>query len=379
MENDNIQAINEIVTGAEKKEEEQQPAAAQPAEEIKEKVDTENNGDGQPADQGGSPSGEPAAAQPAAAPVNEPAAKDRLDALLEELGVKDVEGLKALKANVDKVEKTTEEKAHDEAVFKKNFELFAVREKLMDTADFITHANVTAQANYDLVFKNYLEDWKAENEAVIKENENASEEDLIQLAKADFETEFKLNSDSAKAKERGEKKLASEAEALRSPVKSKYDAALQQFKEQEEMRVNLPKFVKATEGIITGLIKDEIEWYKGKDGETEFSVAIKVPEDKRKEIADYVAKKLDNPQTFMLYQQGKTDDIAELAEALVEAKVSKIFRQEAAIEIAKKHESIGIKKGSNGSVNSFAMNNSDAADKQQTLTEEQKVLDSFKK
>lgn len=376
MGNDSIQAINDIVTGAEKKEEQQQPAAAQPAEE---KVDTENNGNGQPAEQGDAPNGEPAATQPAAAPINEPAAKDRLDALLEELGVKDVEGLRALKANVDKVGKTPEEKAHDEAVFKKNFELFAVREKLMDTADFITHANVTAQANYDLVFKNYLEDWKAENEAVIKENGNASEEELVQLAKIDFETEFKLNSDSAKAKERGERKLASEAEALRSPVKSKYDAALQQFKEQEEMRVNLPKFVKATEGIITGLIKDEIEWYKGKDGETEFSVAIKVPEDKRKEIADYVAKKLDNPQTFMLYQQGKTEEIAELAEALVEAKVSKIFRQEAAAEIAKKHESIGIKKGSNGSVNSFAMNKNDAADKQQALTEEQKVLDSFKK
>jgi len=359
------------VKGAEVKEETQIPAAE--ATQITETNDGNQAGGEQPAAQAAEGQQAPAAAQPSE--------KDRLDALIEELGLTDVSELKALKEKADKKEpeRTPEEKAQDEAVQKKNFELFAVKERILKPEDFIEHANITAANDYDLVFGDFYKEWKEDNEDVIAESGAVTEDEIKQLAKLDFETKLKLNSDNAKLKERGEQKLAAAAEKLRGPVKSKYESAFERFKEEEEVRATLPKFSKATSEILSSLIKKEVEWHKGKDGEDEFSVTTEITDAQKKEIEDYVAKKLNTTENYMLFKQGKVGEIKELAEDLVEAKVSKMFKADAATKIAQAYETIGLKKGQNGSVNSFAMQNQTASEAQAGMTEEEKVLKSFKK
>lgn len=368
-----VEAINEIAMGAVKKEE--QPAAP-------EKTETEIKDGGEKGPEGGAQQQAPESVAAAAKPIEggEPApiVKDKLDALMEELGVGSVEELKALKEKATQTQRTPEEKAQDEAIQKKNFELFAVREKLLSSGDFIEHANIMAAQDYDLVFNNFLKEWKEDNEDVIAENQATTEDDIRQLAKLDFETKLKLNSDNAKLKQRGEQKLAAEAEKLRTPAKSKYENALARFNEEEEVRVTLPKFSKATNEIILGLIGKEVEWHKGKDGETEFSVTTEITDAQKKEIADYVAKKLDTPQNYILFRQGKADEIRELAEDLVEAKVSKMFKADAATKIAQAYESIGLKKAQQGSVNSFATVQASASENAKGATSEETVLNFFK-
>lgn len=364
-----VEAINDLVKGAEVKEEQQMPAAEPP-----ESTDTNDGGEtkGQvPAAQAAEGQQVPSAAQPSE--------KDRLDALIEELGLTDVNELKALKEKADKKEpeRTPEEKAQDEAVQKKNFELFAVREKLLKPEDFIEHANITAAKDYDLVFGDFYKEWKEDNEDVIAENGAVTEDEIRQLAKLDFETKLKINSENTKLKERGEQRLAKEAERLRTPAKSKYEKAFERFSEEEEMRATLPKFSQATNDIVSGLIGKEIEWHKGKDGDEEFSVKTELNDVQIKEIADYVSKKLNTPQNYMLFKQGKSEEIRELAEDLVEARVSKMFKADAAIKIATAYESIGLKKGQQGTVNSFAMQNASASEAQKGMTEEEKVLQSI--
>ena len=396
MENDNS-AINDLVTKT--------------AEEIKVK-ENENTGDNQQqqnekdkvVDEGTS----------AAASGSEPSEEEKAAALklAEETAAKATEEetkLNAIKAeaqkellkkfNVETVEEleekfskkevkvlTEEEKKKEDEIYEAKLKLFAVEKGLGKSEDFDQLKTLKSKQDAELVFEDYLKDWKEDNPDV-KEDEDTTAADIEKLAKEDFEKEYKLNSTSEKVKAKGIARLAREAADKRSPLEDTYNDAKEQFDEATDLRDNFPKFVKGLEGIAKEVVPEKIEWFRGKDGEEELPpIEIPLSDDDRKEILEKVAKRLERPENYKLFKEGKLDTLKEGISEYADYLVSKKTREMGNNKIAEYFLGRGIEKGSKvGAENSFATNQAKQGahqkDKLSTTDAAQQVLNqpAFKK
>lgn len=373
MQND-TNSINELVTKT--------------AEENTKKEDTGNNQQ----QQGGGSGGADDAAQAALKLQEEQkAAADKLEAeknqqqpdklaeLLKELNLDSIDTLKA-KLNGKAPDKvlTKEEQDKVDAIYEADLIKFGVENGDMKLDDFHQLKTVKSKADAELVFEKYLDSWKEENPD--------EAEDIEDKARTDFEAEYKLNSKSEKAKERGVAKLARDAKDLRSPLESSFEKVKGKFDTQKELIQNLPTFNKEIEDTAGGLIPEKVEWFKGKDGEEDVAIEVELTPEEKKEISGKVSAKFKSPEMYLLFKEGKQTEIKEAMQEFAEKLSEKATKERANLKVTEKFAEIAekaFKKGGEsgakvGAENSFAVNqgknNSGVSDKTTTKAENQQTV-----
>lgn len=365
--------------------------ATKTAEENKVK-ENENTGNNQQQKKEGEGDG-------AAASAAEPTEAEKEALLLKETAIK-TEAQKELlkKFNVDTVEEleekfsqkevkvlTAEEKAKEDEIYEARLKLFAVEKGIGKAEDFDQLKTLKSKQDAELVFEDYLKDWKEDNPDAKPVEGETTEEDILKAAKEDFEKEYKLNSTSATVKAKGVARLAREAADKRTPFEEKYNEAKEQFDETTDLRENLPKFIKGLQGIASEVVPEKIEWFRGKDGEEELPpIEIPLSEDDRKEILEKVAKRLERPENYKLFKEGKLDTLKEGISEYAEYLVSKKTKELGNNKIAEFFLGRGMDKGSKvGAEQSYATNQGaqGAHQKQQSskTDAEQEVLKQFGK
>lgn len=274
---------------------------------------------------------------------------DTLAELLKELKLDSPEQLKEKLKLLDKKDLSPEEKAKAEEAYEAELQKFAVDNGDMNLNDFHQLKTVKAKADADLVFENYLKEWKDENPD--------EKEDIEAKAKAEFELEYHLNSENEKTKNRGISKLAKDAKEIRTPLESSYNNVKGKFDTEQELRKEFPNFVKKLETVVKDSVPKTVEWFKDKDGEDEVSVDIELTEEERTEVMTAAAKKLNSTQNYLLHKGGKDTELTEIAKDLIENLVEKNIAARGKKEIADKFKKLGTAKGSNiGAENTFATN-----------------------
>src|SRR6185312_15027699 len=136
-----------------------------------------------------------------------------------------------------------EEKLQKENIAKANLLKFGTDQKILTVDDYNKYENVKAKPDRDLVYENFLQEYKEDHPEITDADE------LEEAAKEDFDYEYKLKDGlSEAAKKRGEAKLAKAAKELRTPFESKVVTAQSKFNEttsQEKLiKDNFPKFEK---------------------------------------------------------------------------------------------------------------------------------------
>lgn len=293
---------------------------------------------------------------------------------LKELGVSSLDELKEKLSAKGSESLSPEEKEKAQEIYEANLQKFAVEKDLMGIDDFSQLKTLKSRQDAELVFDKYLEDWKEENPDIT--------EDIEELAKEEFEKDYKLNHDNEKIKGRGIAKLADAAAAIRNPLLSSYNTAKEQFDAETDLRTNFPKFTADINKIATELVPQKMEWFKGKDGEDEVAIEIDIPEEDRKDIHDKVVKRLSNPDSYELFKGGKLGELKEGIADYVDYLVNKKSKEIGNAKIAEIFLGRGIEKGSIvGANNSFAANQGKAAahnaDKKSKTDSEQEILEQF--
>lgn len=359
MQNESL-SINDIVTShAEKQQQE----------------NSSDTGSQQQQNEGGSDAEKAAAETERLANEAKEKGNEALNSLLKELEIENVDELKQrLQKKVEDKELTPEEKEKAENVYKANLQKYAVESGEMKLEDFHQLDTVKSKKDAELVFEKYLENWKEENPDV--------EENVEDAAKADFELEYKLNSNNEKAKQRGVDRLAKDAKEIRTPLEESYNKVKESFDEEAEVRVTFPKFVKSLDKISAEVVPSKVEWFKGKDGEEDVSIEVDLSEEDRKEILDKVTKRVQNPSTYQLFVGGKEDEIKSMVSEYADALVQKKVMENGNKKIAEMFLGRGIAKGSTtGAKNSFAVNQSKGTshenDKASRTDNEQTVIQQF--
>ena len=391
MQNDTSE-INDLVTkAAEEKAKQDEAAKAADTTKIDDKIDDKADDKKSDAIVDDKKDDKPDAEKEAKAKEEKIAAEVRAS-LLKELGGEDIDDLKAKLAASGGKKLTKEEEEKAQAIYEANLQKFAVEEGDMKLEEFTQLSTLKSKQDADLVFEGFLKDFVDENGKRIKEeNKEAGlsaseiEEEVKKQAKEEFESEYKLNSESEKQKAKGVSRLAKEAAELRSPIEKKYSQTKEKFDAASDLRTEFPKFAKTIESTTSSLIPEKIPYFKGKDGETDIAIEIELTPEERKEIKEAVIKKVQNPDNyFELYKPGKPDDLKNLIAEQVDYLVEKKVREKGNSKIAEIFHGLGVKKGSTvGAENSFAVNQSKgAAHKEDKVTVQQNekiVLDQFGK
>lgn len=299
---------------------------------------------------------------------------DAIAAFLKEVGADSVDALKEKLKVTGEGALTPEQKEKAKELYEANLQSFAVEKDLMKLEEFDQLKTLKSKQDADLVWEKYLNDWKEENPDVT--------EDVEKLAKAEFEKDYKLNSTNEKVKQRGIDRLAKEAGEIRNPLESSYNNAKEEYDADVELRSNFPKFVQGVEKIAGELVPENIEWFRGKDGEEEVPVEIPLPEADRKEILDKVVKRLQTPDSYQLFRAGKLDELKERVTDYADYLITKKTKEIGNGRIAEIFLGRGMEKGSKtGATNSFAVNQTKpGATEQDTLSKtekETKVLEQF--
>lgn len=285
---------------------------------------------------------------------------------LAEMGVASEEELKEKLKGNSKEPLTPEQEKKAKDLYDSNLRTFAVEKDLMKPEDFDQLQTLKSKEDATLVFDKYLEDWKEENPDMKVGENDITEADILKAAKDDFEKEFKLNHSNEKVKQRGIAKLAAEAASMRSPLESSYNKAKEEFDSETELRSTFPKFVETNQKIANELVPETIEWFKGKDkdGDNEVEVPIEVPlpEEDRKEILEKVAKRLEKPEFYRLFREGKEDEIKTIVSEYADYLITKKTKELGNSKIAEIFLGRGIEKGSTtGATNSFGIKQAKAA------------------
>lgn len=376
---DESSTINDLVTKA--------------AEEYKEK-NKENSGADSEKDKGGG--SEPSDAEKEAAAKAKQEADDKvaqeeqakLEAaekikseataeLLKKFKVDSLEELEKKLAEKDKKPLSKEEQEKADEVYEASLRQFAVEKGKMKLEQFDQLTTLKSKKDADLIFEKYLEDWKEENPEV-KEN-------IHESAKEDFEKEYRLNSENEKIKAKGIQRLAKEAAELRSPLESSYNDVKEEFDAVTQYRVDFPNYVKSLEKIANELVPEKVEYYRGKDGDEELPpIEIPLSADDRKEILDKITKRLQSPDSFGIWKEGKTEDLKERVSEYAEYLVGKKTKENGNAKIAEFFLGKGMDKGSKiGAENSFATQQTKPAADTKTgkskSDAEREVLEQFKK
>lgn len=266
---------------------------------------------------------------------------ESLDALKERLKPKDL----------DKVE-SPEEKEKRENLYRVEMQKYAVENGLMKPDEFVQLENIKAKDDRSLVFERWLPSWK-------EENPDADPADIDRLSKEDFETEYRLNSDNEKTKNRGIAKIAKEAKEVREPLERSYTQLKTDFDEDRTVKSDYPDFSKKVSGFIQENIPAKVKLFETKDGEDTVPVEIDLTDEQRKEVYNKVAKKIMNSSTYQLYKKGDMKPLQELAQREAEATIWADQRQAGLTKIAetflKRGDEKGYKRGVIGAKNPFPL------------------------
>lgn len=274
-----------------------------------------------------------------------------LSNLLKEAGVDSIEALKEKLAG-KKEEKvlTAEEKEKQDAIYEAKLQQFAVENGEMKLDDFHQLKTLKSKQDAELVFENYLEDWKAENPEVT--------EDIEIAAKLDFEKEYKLNSENEKIKNKGVARLAKEAAEYRSPLESSYNKAKESFDRITEVSQTLPKFKESIKQMIDAAVPEKKEYFKAKDGDEEIPIELELTPEDRKEIQEKLTKKFETLENYYLsVKDGKEAEVKEALSDYAETLIERKLKAAGIEKVAATFFERGKSKGSNiGAKNSFATN-----------------------
>ena len=154
-----------------------------------------------------------------------------------------------------------EEKRKAAALEDVNFRKFSIENDLLKEDDFMSHQSLSAKADRDLVFDKWVAEFKEDNPDL------AEDPELMEKATAEFNREYKLDSESEKVKQRGLDKLSKEAKELRSPVSSKFESAKNQYELAKTVHTEYPKFENLVETKVRQHTPDKKVAYTVKYGE----------------------------------------------------------------------------------------------------------------
>lgn len=295
---------------------------------------------------------EPVVAAAATEKKDEIPPADPLKDLLSEFNLESLDALKErLKPPVDKVE-SPEEKEKRENLYRVEMQKYAVENGLMNPDDFVKLENLKGKEDQALVFENWLPSWKAENP-------DADPADADRLAREEFESEYRLNSENEKTKNRGLAKISKEAKELRGPLEGSYAKVKEDFDQDRAVKSDYPDFNKKISGFIQENIPAKVKLFEGKDGEEAIPVEIELTDDQRKEVYQKVAKKIMNSSTYQLYKKGDMKQLQELAKREAEATIWNDQREAGLSKIAetflKRGDEKGYKRGVIGAKNPFPL------------------------
>lgn len=258
--------------------------------------------------------------------------------------LKEYEELKAWKASKEVPEKSPEQIAKEKELEKVDLKRYAVENNIANDDDFVKFDTLQQKKDADLVFDNFLQDFKEENPDITDEKE------LAEAAKEEFETVYKLKSENEKAKAKGLEKLAKEANEIRSPFKTKIDKATSAYTEEKELRQKMPEFNKFIETQIAKNAPDAVS-YKVKSGEEEIPVEITLT----KEDKEAISKAFNTPKSFLQFTKNPEEAEKALAKKM-QGWIKENKFDEVLSKAAEKFTGIGVAKGSNvGAENLFGM------------------------
>lgn len=209
---------------------------------------------------------------------------------------------------------SVEEKQKQEQLKKADFINFAAKNDLLKVDEYNAHENIKAKPDRDLAFEKHLEEWKEDNPKV------TDPEDILSQAKADFESEYKINSENEKQKSRGLAKMKERADSLRSPLFTKVTAAEQRYQEHKAMEGKVPEFNKAINTLIEKYTPEKLEISKVKEGEADVPIEVELNKKEREELA----KTFLTPKMFHKFQTAK--DLSEF-ESIATKKINGFLRE----------------------------------------------------
>lgn len=235
-----------------------------------------------------------------------------------------------------------EEKAKAAGIEKAELMRFSVENDIMKPEDFTKYESLSQKEDRDLVFERYAAEAK-------EENPDISDEDL----KEAFESEYKLNSDNEKTKQRGLSKIEKEAKEIRSPLENQYTSAKEKFADDRKVRQTVPQHNQFMDGVLKENIPDKFV-VKIKDGETEVPVEVEITDEIRKKAAE----KFKTTKTFYDYlkAEGKTDDLKKSLSQKIQTFLIRETHAAVTAKVAETFKEIGTKAGSNiGAEQPFAV------------------------
>lgn len=284
---------------------------------------------------------------------------DPIADLLKELKFGSKEELVKHLQKKDEKQKSPEEIKREEEVYSANMNAFAVENNLMSLEDINRLNSVKGENDKDLVYKKFAAEAKEEILDEFEEEYEPTEEDILGKINEAFEKEYPLNSKNKNAATRAGNKIKAEAELIRQPLEKKYEKAKTEYDSQVNIRNNYPEYQKTMKGIFESAVPKKVSFYSGKDGDQDFSIDVELSADDQKEILEKVRKKYEVPETYILHQKGKTEEIQKMIQEDVEFLVGKKTEAEAKLKLADKFEKIGYGKGSKvGAEQSFETNQS---------------------
>lgn len=203
---------------------------------------------------------------------------------VKEWGFDSPEQLKEHFAKLKESNVSEDVKKKEQALNDIEFKRYAITNDLLKEDDFKNYESLTAKQAQDLVFEKYLADFKEDNPEIEDEAE------LLEAAKEDFESTYKLNSVSEKAKQRGLARIEKEAKELKTPIESSFLTAKEQFELAKTVAKTYPEFEKYVSEKVKQHTPDKAIVYKVKDGETEIPVEIELTEEDRAAMVKDFAK-----------------------------------------------------------------------------------------
>lgn len=262
------------------------------------------------------------------------------EAEIKEAGFNNVEELKAHLQKLKEDNISPEEKAKRQNKDEGAFLEYATRNDLVSIDDYNRFSSIKDIPDSDLVFARFSADHK-------DDNPDATPDEIRDA----FETEYKLNSENAKAKARGEAKITKEARELRLPLEETVKSAREAYQSELSLKAKVPDYDRFINSVVNDVLKEnEFTAFTIKEGEEEIVVKGSItPEEK-----ENIAKMFKNPKTFERFVNGKPDEL----KATLEKKVRGVIRNAKMDEVQKQiweaGKGFGTKQGSNiGATNPF--------------------------
>ena len=301
--------------------------------------------------------------------------QDAIEALLNETGFTSLEELKAAASRKVETPETPEEIKKKDEIYQANLAKYAVENNLMSLEDINKLQALKTSSDEDLVFKSFAEEAKDE----ILENlpDNATEEQILEAIKNEFEKQYPINAESERTRARAEAKLKKEAAELRKPLESSFNTVKSKFDDESSIRTAYPGYQSSMKTIVESAVPQKFSFFKGKDGDTEVVVDIDVAEDVKSKILETVRKEIvDRPETFLLHKNGKVDDVKAQISERVEFLMWKQLSETGKAKLAEVFEGIGRAKSEAGAKESFASRSESGKTGVDQLTAAQEVLKS---